>query len=197
VLRDLGRALFEPRRFFGALRGHAPNAGRAYLALLLPATLGALVQLARADSILAQAPAFARDLSPEVLRSAFYIGTLVGGPLAALLLWLAGWLPLRVGAGRFARIGEVAAWTQLPAAFTSLLGHAVNALGVPPSPLTLAVQAGSVLWCGWLVYEALRVFSPGRVRGGVIAYALFALGLLALGLAGPVGGGGSPDGLVF
>ena len=54
-------------------------------------------------------------------------------------------------------------------------------------------------WCGWLVYESLRVFSPRTLRGGLIAYAAFCLAGIAFnaafGLAPRVGGAG--DGLVF
>lgn len=197
MLRDLGRALFDPRQFFGSLRGEAPRTGRAFLALLIPTALGSLLLLTRADAVVAQALPFARDLPPEVLRSAFYVGSVLGAPLGALLLWASGWLPIRIGSGRFARISEVAAWTQLPAAATSLLANAAGTIAALPPPLLLGVQMAGIAWCGWLVYEGLRAFHPQRVRGGVLAYALFALGALALGLGGLPGASPSPDGLAF
>lgn len=197
MLRDLGCALFEPRRFFASLRGEPPRTGRAFLALLIPSALGSLLLLARADTLIAQALPFGRDLPPEVLRSAFYVGSVLGAPLGALLLWVTGWLPIRLGAGRFERIGEVAAWTQLPAGVMGLAANAAVAIATLPPALLLGVRAAGMAWCGWLVYEGLRAFHPARVRGGVLVYALFALGALALGLGGLPISRPSPEGLPF
>lgn len=196
MIRDLGSALFAPRRFFSELRGRAPSLGRAFLALLAPLLLGALLQGVRADAVLSQVPTeFARGLSPHALRSAFYVGLVLTGPLTAAFAWLAGWAPIRLGAGRFERVGEVSAWTQLPAAAAGLFNLAASAFGVaPPPPLALAIQIGATLWCVWLVYEGLRAFSPGTVRGGVIAYALFAVGSFALGFGLGVPGASRPSG---
>jgi hypothetical protein len=200
VIRDIRSALFAPRRFFGELRARPPNVGRAFLALLVPLLLGALLQGARADAVLAQLPTeLARELSPQAFRTAFYVGLVFTGPLTAAIAWLSGWAPIRLGAGRFERIGEVSAWTQLPAAVAGFFNLAASASGlVIPPPLALAVQIGATLWCVWLVYEALGTFSPRSVRGGVIAYALFAAGALALGFgAGATGAARSPSGLMF
>lgn len=200
MIRDLGSALFAPRRFFGELRGRAPSLGRAFLALLAPLLLGALLQGVRADAVLAQVPPeLARELSPEAFRTAFYVGLVFTGPLTAAIAWLAGWAPIRLGAGRFERIGEVSAWTQLPGAIAGLFNLAASAFGVVlPPPLGVAVQVAATLWCVWLVYEALRAFSPRTLRGGVIAYVLFGVGSLALGFGlGVPGAARSPSGLMF
>ena len=97
------------------------------------------------------------------------------------------------------RVGEVSAWTQLPGAMAGLFNLAASAFGVVlPPPLGVAVQVAATLWCVWLVYEALRAFSPRTLRGGVIAYVLFGVGSLALGFGlGVPGASRSPSGLVF
>lgn len=203
MLRDLADALLAPRPFFGALAARAPSRGRAFLALLIPFTAGAIVQALRVDTLLAQpavVEALARGgLSPETFRPAFVAGLLSVGPLGALSTWVAGWMPLRLGAGRFARLGEVAAWTQLPTAVVGALGMAAGALGVvPPTNVSFALQAATLAWCGWLVYESLRVFSPRTLRSGVTVYVLFSLvGLALAGAAGLVSTPGSSGTLVF
>ena len=112
-------------------------------------------------------PELARELSPEAFRTAFYVGLVFTGPLTAAIAWLAGWAPIRLGAGRFERIGEVSAWTQLPGAMAGLFNLAASAFGVVlPPPLGVAVQVAATLWCVWLVYEALRAFSPRTLRVG-------------------------------
>jgi hypothetical protein len=195
VLRDLAGALFTPQRFFAGLVRRTARPGRAFLALLLPIALGTSLQLLGLDALIAQLPAALAGSVEQIGKAAFAVGLLASAPLGALGIWLLGWLPLRVAVGRRARLGELAAWAQLPSALVSLLSTAAAAFAALPPAVGLAATLAGELWCVWLVYEALGVFAPDARWRGVAAYVLFALLLLALGLY--EGSPGAPPGLVF
>lgn len=204
LLRDLAEALLAPQRFFAALAGRPASASRAFLALLLPFAVAGLALMAQTGRLLA-GPELAQILAdgriaPEVLSTALLAAAVLLGPVLALLTWLAGWLPIRLGAGRFPRIGEIAAWTQLPTAVSALVAMPLAAGGlVAAGPATLVMQIGPALWCGWLVFTALRVFSPRTAVSGIVVYGLFTGTSLALSALstylGPQGGTGGT--LVF
>jgi len=192
VLRDLADASLDPRRFFASLRARPPSARRAFAALLLPLALGALVQLIGLGPLLESLdPALARTLErlgPVVLRVAFLVGALLGVPLAALVLWLVAWLPLRLAAGARPRLGEVAAWTQVPNAVVRFVPVVAGALGVAlPPPIGLLLGLAGTGWSAWLVYEGLGAFAAdARTRGLLAWLALQALiHVLAFLLAAP------------
>jgi hypothetical protein len=107
--------------------------------------------------------------------------------LMSLLLWLFGWLPLRIGAGARPRLGELAAWTQLPSALVGALSMSAGGLGLAlPAPLSLALGLASTGWSGWLVYEGLGAFAPDARWRGLAVWALFAGALTLLSVvAGP------------
>jgi hypothetical protein len=153
------------------------------------------VQVAGMEKLIAQLPAALVGSIEQLGRPAFAAGLLASAPLGALGIWGLGWLPLRLGVGRRARLGELAAWAQLPSAVVSFLSTAASALATLPPAVGLAATVAGEAWCVWLVFEALGTFARDARGRGVAAYVLFAGLLLALGLY--EGSEGASPGLVF
>jgi hypothetical protein len=180
VLRDLGRALFAPQRFFEELLRRPESRGRAYAALLLPQLLaGATMLLGWQNQIAQLPPALAAGFA-RLGPIPFVVGSLGGAMLTALLLWFVAWLPLRLGVGRRPRLGEAAAWTQLPKSISVLLAMVAFLSPSAPQALTLGASLVSEAWCGWLVYRALAVVARDAIWRGLGAYALMEIPRLAL-----------------
>ena len=191
--------LFQPYAFFEKLRQRPPRVWAAYGVYLLATLLTAVAsQLA------------VRALAAPVPMGNPWIWTLLGAPLAALVMWgIFGFVVMLIsGAG--SRAYEVVGWAAAPSVVAGLLLLVAAALfpvqgTVPPAPSDPALMAEwlksyqavvqastftqisrtlallALLWSSWIVYAGLGVFARARAALGAGVYLLLQLGLYLLG----------------
>lgn len=167
--RGWWQAVSAPEAFFRRLEPHPPRLLAAGAAALASGSVGLLV--------LGLAVARATASDPLLLAGAF-LALGLGYLVAA---WLLGGIALTRPAGLDLRAWEVAAWAWVPAGF---LG--VSLLPVAwffPLPSLAVGLLALPLWHLWIVFAALRVLAPARVRlaGGLYLLVVFVFPLLVAG----------------